>query len=101
MWIVVMFDLPTDTKQARREYSVFRKRLLEDGFRMMQYSVYIRHCPSKENAEVHIGRVQRCLPPDGQVRIVTITDKQFDRTKVFLGKTRVSTEKPPNQLELF
>ena len=80
MWVLAMFDLPTDTKKARREYTLFRKSLLRDGFTQMQYSVYARHCASKENAEVHIARVERHLPPDGEVRVVTITDKQFDCT---------------------
>ncbi len=53
MSVLAMFDLPTDTKKARREYTLFRKALLRDGFTQMQYSVYARHCPSKENAEVH------------------------------------------------
>lgn len=48
MWVLTMFDLPTDTKAARRQYTQFRKILLKDGFTMMQYSVYIRHCASRE-----------------------------------------------------
>ena len=68
MWVLAMFDLPTDTKQARRRYTQFRKHLLEDGFTMMQYSVYIRHCASKENAQAHVRRVEREVPPDGEVR---------------------------------
>ena len=101
MWIVAMFDLPTDTKTARRNYALFRKHLIEDGFAMMQYSVYARHCASKENAEVHIERIRRNLPPDGEVRVISITDKQFERMLVFWGKARKSTEEPPRQLELF
>jgi len=101
MWVLTMFDLPTDTKQARREYTQFRKFLLEDGFTKMQYSVYTRHCPSKENAEVHVQRVQRKVPPDGEVRIITITDKQFERMKIFWGKTRKTPESAPSQLQLF
>lgn len=101
MWVLVMFDLPTETKQARREYALFRKQLLEDGFMCLQYSVYIRHCPSRENADVHIGRVKSHLPPDGEVRVITITDKQFGRMLIFLGKMRKSPEGAPRQLELF
>jgi CRISPR-associated protein Cas2 len=101
MWVIVMFDLPTDTKKARRDYTLFRKHLLEDGFTLMQYSVYARHTPSKENAQVHIQRVQRNLPPDGEVRIIVVTDKQFERMRIFWGKSRKVPEKPPCQLELF
>ena len=89
MWVLAMFDLPTDTKRARKEYALFRKTLLGDGFTMMQYSVYARPCPSQENADVHVGRVERSLPPDGEVRVLVITDKQFERMMIFLGKTRL------------
>jgi CRISPR-associated protein Cas2 len=101
MWVIAMFDLPTDTKPARREYAQFRKRLLRDGFSQMQYSVYARPCTSHENAEVHTNRVQSQLPPDGEVRLLTITDKQFERMLVFWGKCRRGVEAPPSQLELF
>ncbi|MBL9122085.1 MAG: CRISPR-associated endonuclease Cas2, partial [Planctomycetaceae bacterium] len=101
MWVLAMFDLPTDTKQARREYALFRKTLLADGFTQMQYSVYARPCPSQENADVHVARVERHLPPDGEVRVLVITDKQFERMRVFWGKVRRSPEKAPCQLNLF
>src|SRR6184192_1461693 len=77
MWVLAMFDLPVDTKKARKAYAQFRKELLKDGFTRMQYSVYVRHCPSEENAVVHVARVERIVPPDGEVRILTLTDKQF------------------------
>jgi CRISPR-associated protein Cas2 len=101
MWVVVLFDLPVDTKKARRAYTHFRKKLLRDGFTMMQYSVYIRHCASEENAAVHTSRVERMVPDDGEVRVITITDKQFERMRVFWGKRRQPPERPPAQLELF
>ncbi len=101
MWLVTMFDLPTDTKAARKAYARFRKGLLKDGFTMMQFSVYTRHCASAENADVHEGRVGGMLPPDGEVRILRITDKQFERMRVFWGKMRKPTEQAPRQLELF
>lgn len=101
MWIVVMFDLPTDTKKARKQYSLFRKLLLEDGFDMMQYSIYSRHCTSEEKANVHIRRIEQNIPPDGEVRILSVTDKQFEKMRIFWGKIRKPTNKPPRQLEFF
>jgi CRISPR-associated protein Cas2 len=101
MWIVVLFDLPTSTKLERKQYTKFRKHLLTDGFRMMQYSVYMRHSASDENAQVHVKRVVSILPPDGEVRVIKITDKQFDKIQVFYGKKRVPTEKAPLQLQFF
>lgn len=101
MWVVVLFDLPVDTKKARREYARFRKNLIKDGFVMLQYSVYGRHCPSQENSAVHMQRVEGMIPPDGEVRVLTITDKQFERMRVFWGKRRKPPENAPRQLEFF
>jgi CRISPR-associated protein Cas2 len=101
VWIFAMFDLPTDTKKARKDYTHFRKNLLKDGFSMLQYSVYVRHCASEENATVHYNRIGNFLPPDGEVRLITITDKQFGRMHTFLGKMRKPSPPAPRQLELF
>jgi CRISPR-associated protein Cas2 len=101
MWVLAMFDLPVDTKKARRAYTQFRKLLLRDGFTKMQFSVYVRHCASEESAVVHATRVEKHVPPDGEVRLLTITDKQFERMRVFWGKMRKPPEPAPCQLELF
>ncbi len=101
MWVIAMFDLPTDTKDARKAYARFRKDLLEDGFTMMQFSVYTRHCASIENAEVHMTRMGARVPPAGEVRFMTITDRQFGKIRVFTGKKRTPTPPSPAQLELF
>lgn len=101
MWLVSMFDLPVDTAEARKQYTRFRKGLLKDGFTMMQFSVYIRHCASDENAQVHARRVQAMLPPDGEVRLLLITDKQFGRMQVYWGKRRRPPENAPAQVEMF
>jgi CRISPR-associated protein Cas2 len=101
MWVITMFDLPTDTKKARKAYHDFRESLLNDGFMMLQYSVYARHCPSEENAVVHENGVKASLPDDGEIRLLRITDKQFERMKVFYGKMRKATEQPPEQVSFF
>lgn len=101
MWILVFFDLPTDTKKERKAASDFRKQLIKDGFIMFQFSIYMRHCPSVENANVHIRRVKSILPPLGEVGILSITDKQFGAMELFSEKKE---RKPPIeyiQLELF
>ncbi|MBK5215058.1 MAG: CRISPR-associated endonuclease Cas2 [Flavobacteriaceae bacterium] len=101
MWLFVFFDLPTETKKDRRNAGLFRKNLIKDGYAMMQYSVYIRHCASSESADVHEKRVYRLLPPLGKVSILRITDKQFGNIMNFWGKAEVPKEPPPAQLELF
>jgi len=101
MWILVHFDLPTETKTDRKNYAKFRKRIMADGFAMFQFSMYIRHCSSKENTEVHIKRVKAILPPKGHVGILTITDKQFGMMEIFRGKDNVPAPETSQQLELF
>lgn len=101
MWTIVLFDLPTDTPAARKRYTQFRKHLLTNGYLMMQYSVYMRHHGSTENADVHINRVKNALPPDGEVRVIKITDKQFSKMEVYYGKKRKPTERAPEQLQFF
>ncbi|HRV80167.1 MAG TPA: CRISPR-associated endonuclease Cas2, partial [Planctomycetota bacterium] len=99
MWVWVLFDLPVRTKPQRKRATEFRKHLLEDGFQMMQYSVYIRPCPSEENAEVHVQRARNALPALGSIRILQITDKQFGRMQCFDGKRPQEPEGMPRQLE--
>lgn len=101
MWVIAMFDLPTDTPKARKAYSRFRTDLLNDGFTMMQYSVYIRHCASIENAKVHAGRMGKRVPATGEVRFLTITDRQFGRIEIYAGKSHQTAPPPPTQLEFF
>lgn len=101
MWILVFFDLPTETKQERREYSLFRKRLMADGFTMFQFSIYLRHCASRENADVHVKRVKNLLPKKGYIGILSITDKQFGNMELFIGKKETASQPEGQQLELF
>ncbi len=101
MWVLVLFDLPTETKKERKIYADFRKKLLNDGFTMFQFSIYLRHCPSQENADVHIRRVKSFIPEKGQIGILCITDKQFGRMELFQGKKEKAVSTPYQQLELF
>ncbi len=101
MWLMVFFDLPTYTKTDRKNYTTFRKKLLKDGFTQMQYSVYLRHCASSENANVHMKRVKNFLPPKGQVSILRITDKQFSQIQTFEKRKKVPPPSGNQQLEMF
>lgn len=101
MWLFVMFDLPVDTKAARKAYAQFRKFLLKDGFTQVQFSIYARVCASEETMQVHARRVEGRVPDDGEVRLICITDKQFERQRIFWGKQRKQPQKAPKQLEFF
>lgn len=101
MWLFALFDLPVDTKAARKQYTQFRKALLKEGFTMLQYSVYARFCGSEEISDAHRNRIRGALPEEGQVRLMAVTDKQFGKMDVFFGNKRKKTEDPPMQLSFF
>ncbi len=101
MWIFAFFDLPTETRLQRKIASGFRKKLLDDGFSMFQFSIYTRFCGSRENAEVHSKRIKDNLPEFGKIGVLKITDHQFGLMELFYGKKQVETQKPSQQLELF
>jgi len=100
MWLVAMFDLPVEDAKARRDYARFRKKLLAEGFSMLQLSVYARWCPSEEASQAYRARLRRAIPPEGEVRLLTVTERQFGKMEVYLGKTRRRPEKKPEQLLL-
>lgn len=101
MWVLVFFDLPTETPKERKIYALFRKNIMKDGFQMFQFSIYLRHCASRENADVHIKRVKKILPEKGHVGIMCITDKQFGMMEIFHGQKITSANPPVQQLEMF
>jgi CRISPR-associated protein Cas2 len=101
MWVLVLWDLPTETAEERKAASEFRKRIMKDGFTMFQFSIYLRHCTSRENAETHVQRVKRILPSKGHVGIICITDKQFGMIEIFYGKKASPPNTGPQQLELW
>jgi len=86
MRVVVLFDLPTGTKKERGDAARFRNFLLDDGFDMLQYSVYSRICPNRDNAETHLRRVSNIAPDSGSVRVLMITENQFTSMYVLAGE---------------
>lgn len=101
MWVMVFYDLPTETKKDREMAAKFRKDIMKDGFSMFQFSIYLRHCPSKENADVHIKRVKTILPEAGTVGILCVTDRQFGAMELFYGNKEKPKQYGTQQLELF
>lgn len=101
MWVLVFFDLPTATKKDQRIAANFRKTLLQYGFSMFQFSIYIRFCPSKENADSQVKRLKYSLPSKGKVGILNVTDKQFGCMELFIGNDSCPLPPVEQQLELF
>ena len=101
MWVFTMFDLPVQTKKDRYEYTRFKKFLGKEGFDMMQFSVYIRHCPSIEAAEAYVKKIGKHLPKKGTVTTFMLTDKQFERIKHYYCRDEIGPPDSPQQLQLF
>jgi len=97
MWMMVLFDLPVMSKKERKAATRFRNFLLDQGFEMSQYSVYLRFCASKEQAGTYIGRIRKNLPNTGKVHIMTITDKQYENVICFDGRKREPDRQNPEQ----
>lgn len=102
MWVWVLFDLPVGTKAERKAATKFRKDLQDLGFRMVQFSVYLRHAWSREKAESFSSMVEQCIPESGHVQILFFTDKQYAMSKVYSGpkKNTRQASKPQKYLLL-
>ncbi len=100
MWMIVMFDLPTNTKAQRRAATKFREFLLDCGFTMTQYSIYIRLLSGKERARVLERKIGGQVPKEGSIQILCITDKQYENIKSYHGHSIVKNNMP-KQLQLF
>lgn len=93
MWLFCFFDLPVKTKADRKIATRFRKFLLQDGFAMLQLSVYVRVCKDQDGADKHVARICKVLPPRGSVRTLIVTERQYARMRTLVGE-RQPHEKP-------
>ena len=100
MWVIVFFDLPVTQKPQRTAATRFRNDLLNDGYLMLQFSVYARMCRAQEAVDKHIRRIQGMCPKEGSIRAIQVTDKQYARMKILLGN-RVPEESLNGQQLLF
>ena len=92
MRILCMFDLPVVTDEEKRIYRIFRKNLLKEGFTMVQYSIYVRTCPNRDYGKRLEKRIQKLAPPKGNVRLLSVTEKQYSDMKLIVG-SKSETEK--------
>jgi CRISPR-associated protein Cas2 len=101
MWMMVMFDLPVVTQAERAAATQFRLSLLDMGFLRCQLSVYMRFCTSSAQVQTYCQRVEAALPRGGQVNIMQLTDKQYERIISFQGRKALPPKKTPDQFDLF
>jgi len=100
MYLFVFFDLPVKTKAERRAATRFRKFLVNDGYDMMQLSVYTRVCRGQDAADKHLGRVEKNLPKKGSIRALQVTERQFARMKLLVGTPTRQEQTGTSQLVL-
>ena len=93
MKVLVLFDLPSVSKSEKRSYVKFRKALMDDGFIMMQFSIYSRFCRNVQDADKHIARVKSIAPKDGNIRILCITERQFEEMILVIGELSETEKK--------
>lgn len=101
MWMVVMFDLPVIEKVERKAATDFRNSLLDMGFAMSQFSVYMRFCTGQAQLDTYGKKIEAALPAGGKVNILQFTDKQYERIISFHGRTKQAMKKAPDQFDLF
>jgi len=102
MRMLVFFDLPVQTKAQRREATRFRNFLLNNGYHMLQYSVYARVCNGVDAVEKHRARMKNNLPDNGSIRLLVITEKQYESIDILLGKlTQADDSFQCKQLTIF
>jgi CRISPR-associated protein Cas2 len=100
MWLFVFFDLPVGTKAERRDATRFRNFLKDDGFLMLQFSVYARVNRGEEAVEKHLARIAKRLPSKGNVRTLSVTERQYARMKLLIGQASKNEKAAPQQLVL-
>ncbi|EGK7562624.1 CRISPR-associated endonuclease Cas2 [Campylobacter coli] len=85
MRVLLMFDMPTKSKKDQKNANKFRNSLIKLGFFMMQFSVYVKICKGSVSTKTTIKSIEKILPPYGNIRVLTITEKQFDNMQILLG----------------
>lgn len=101
MWVLVMFDLPVVEKADQKAAATFRNSLLDLGFEMAQYSVYMRFCTSQAEADSLGKKVEDALPEGGKVNVLGFTDRQYERIRTYFGRRRQKVQKVSPQFSLF
>ena len=101
MRTLVFFDLPTETPDDKREYARFRKLLIKDGFMMLQYSVYCKLAINKTVADQIFARLQKQKPKQGNIAVLTITEKQFSNIEWILGQKSTTLLDTTDRLTIY
>ena len=86
MRLMLFFDLPVEKAKQKREYRTFVKKIKSFGFYMMQKSVYIKMGIDNQVIESTLNKIKAYLPSEGNVFVLSITEKQFASIEFLLGE---------------
>ncbi|MGI5173133.1 CRISPR-associated endonuclease Cas2 [Treponema sp. OMZ 840] len=101
MWMMVLFDLPVVEKKERKDATDFRNFLLDCGFSMVQYSIYVKVLSGIDACDKYYRLIEKSLPSKGKVDILTVTDRQYENIKSYVGNAKKSKKNPSKQLLMF
>lgn len=101
MRLIVLFDLPVTNDENKTAYRKFRDFLLDDGYVMIQFSVYVRLCRNQDDVDKHINRIKTNLPPIGDVRLLQVTESQYEKMEILRGKKGTNEQISVNSLTFF
>ena len=98
MRVVLFFDLPTLTVKDKKNYIIFRKKLIQSGFIMLQFSVYSKLVANQQGAEA-VGRYIKSISTNsGSIQLLTVTERQFSQMKFISGTRQTEIEDRDNGL---
>lgn len=101
MRVIVMFDLPVITDAQKRIATKFRKFLLDEGYIMMQFSVYSRICKNNDDLLKHVNRIKINAPKSGNIRMIQITENQYNNMIMFSGQKAIEEDIAEDNLIIF
>lgn len=90
MRILLMFDLPSQEDYEKKEYRIFHKNLIKNGFVMIQFSVYVKAINSYSKINREINKLRKSIPKNGNIRVLSVTEKQYQDMILILGHKNIN-----------
>lgn len=90
MRMILMFDLPNVEEYQKKEYLVFRRNLMKNGYTMMQFSIYIKAVNAQSKVDQEVAKIKKYIPTNGNIRILAVTEKQYQSMFLLLGNKKIN-----------
>ena len=76
---------PTNRRGTKMPYTAFRKRLVAEGFVMLQPEVFMRVSHTRAAAEHLVRRLSEDVPPTGSICVLMLTERQYASMRYLTG----------------